>query len=876
MNHVSWIGVALALLAYGAAPASAQRLSTTVVPDHYDLNFAPDLADASFAGDATIHVRVADPVTAVTLHAVDLKIHEVTITAAGLTQTASASADATRETVTLAVPRPLAAGPASIHIRYTGRLNDRLRGFYISRANGRTYAVTQLEATDARRAFPSFDEPAFKATFTIAITVDRGDTAISNGRLVSDTAGPGENRHTLRFSRSPRMSTYLVAMAVGDFECLSADADGIPIRVCATPDKVHLGQFALEAAQYTMQWLNAYFSIRYPFEKLDILAVPDFAAGAMENTGAIFYRESLLTIDETRVSIEVRRNVAAVLAHEIAHHWFGNLVTMRWWDDIWLNEGFATWMESKPVQTWQPSWRADLVEARDTQRALTLDELQSTRAIRTRVSTPEEINELFDAITYEKSAAVLRMVEALVGPDVFQAGVNAYLEKHAYGNAAAEDFWTEIAAASGRPVDRIMASFVDQKGSPLVQATAACVDQTLQVTLTQQPFFVDSPRAGPGAVDREAWWQTPVCAQWPTATGALERSCRLLTGPVQTWEIDACPAWIHANAGGLGAYRTAYEPGMLSRLALAAEATLTPVERISLLGDEWALVREGRDTIAQYLTIAERLAGDRSGPVVELLTGRIDYVSEYLVPADRRQAFQAWVRRILMPAARELGWRATPGESLDEQTRRARVLYTLGSAGVDPEARRAAREIVTAYLEGDSTTDPALLSTAIRLAAMDGDAALYDRMAARLRRETEPTEQQRWRGALAQFADATLVARTIDLAFSDDVRTQDVPTLLAALLSNPDARAPTWEAIKARWGSLEQRLGVFLGLPRVVGATAAFCDAQAREDVRRFFESHKIPSADRALRQSLDRIDACVALEARAQEPLRGFFANQQ
>jgi len=852
-----------------APPGPAQwRLPQTIVPEHYDLHFAPDFNTDTFTGDETITVRLMGPSDHITLHAAEIEFQEVTITAAGRSQAARQTRDTEHETVTFTVPTRLGAGPASIHITYTGYLNNKLRGFYLSRANNRKYAITQLEATDARRAFPSFDEPAFKATFDVSVTIDSRDTAISNGRVISDTPGPGAGKHTLKFSTSAKMSSYLVAMAVGDFQCLSGGADGIPIRICATPDKTRLGQFALEAAEFTMQFYNRYFAIKYPFEKLDVVAVPDFAAGAMENTGAIFYRERLLTVDEKNVSIDARRNVVAVLAHEMAHHWFGDLVTMRWWDDIWLNEGFATWMENKPVRAWKPAWCGELVDATDTQRALNLDALQSTRAIRTTADTPEEITELFDAIAYEKGAAVLRMVEQYVGPEVFRNGVNSYLKRHAYSNASAEDFWNEIAAVSDKPVDRIMASYVDQKGSPLVSVRAECAGGRTKVTLSQQRFFDRD-----AASEVHAHWQVPVCFKRPDANGSTQQ-CQLFTQPVQTFTLSGCSDWLYANAGGTGVYRTAYEPDALRRLAAVSETALTPVERISLLGDEWALVRPGRDTLADYLSLAQGLARDRSGAVVRTLMDRLDYLAEYLVDVQQRPAYRAWVQRTLAPVAREVGWTASDGEPDDQQARRASVLYTLGWAGDDPETLRMARDITTRYLDGTLRPDPALLSTAIQLAALHGDRVLYDRMLERARTSSEPSEKQRFLNALGQFTDPVLINRTIDVAFSNDVRSQDAPGLLGVLLSNPAARALTWQAIKDRWQELERRLGVFQGIPAIVGSTRSFCDPAARQDVARFFGEHKISAAARSLRQSLENIDTCIALKSRADAGLSQFLSR--
>src|SRR6185436_3695492 len=297
------------------------------------------------------------------LHALDLEFREATIRSGGTTQTARVVLDKTTETATLVVPKTISAGSAEIDIRYGAALNPALKGFYLSKANSRNYAVTQFESTDARRAFPSFDEPAMKATFDISLTIDRHDTAISNGRLVSDTPVPGDSRHTLKFATTPKMSSYLVAMAVGDFECLEGAAEGIPIRVCATPGKRELGRLALGMAAEIMSAYNRYYEIKYPFGKLDMVAIPDFAAGAMENTAAIFYRESDLLADSSTASLTTRKNIAAVIAHEMAHQWFGDLVTMRWWDDLWLNEGFASWMETKPLAGAHPEWHLDLDEA---------------------------------------------------------------------------------------------------------------------------------------------------------------------------------------------------------------------------------------------------------------------------------------------------------------------------------------------------------------------------------------------------------------------------------------------------------------------------------------------------------------------------------
>src|SRR3954462_714570 len=555
------VPVLLALTLLAGVPASAQRLPGGVTPEHYDLAFVVDLVHERFDGTETIRVNVAAPTTRIVLNALDIDFREVTIGAGGTAQKATVTSDSTAQTATFTVPRPIPSGTHDIHVRYGGRLKSQLRGFYISKTKLRKYAVTQFESTDARRAFPSFDEPSFKATFSLTVTVDRGDIAISNGKVLSDSPGPAITQHTMVFAPTPKMSSYLVAIAVGDFRCLDGAADGVPIRICATPDKRELGKIALDSAQQILKFYDTYYSVKYPFGKLDILAVPDFAAGAMENTAAIFYRETDLLADTKSASIGTRKNIASVLAHEMAHQWFGDLVTMAWWDDIWLNEGFATWMQSKPLKAWKPEWHAEVKETADNQTAMNLDALRATRPIRATASTPAEINELFDPIAYEKGGAVLRMIESWVGEAAFQKGVNAYIAKHKYGNARAEDFWSTIAASTGKPVDKVMPTFVDQPGVPLITMSLTCEAGRGTLTLAQSRYSMEGTSAPASP------WQIPVCLE----TGAAAPTCALLDTPRKDIALNACPAWTMANDNGRGYYRTALDAAALK--AAAANVT---------------------------------------------------------------------------------------------------------------------------------------------------------------------------------------------------------------------------------------------------------------------------------------------------------------
>src|ERR1700682_2957374 len=536
-----------------ASLASAQRLPAVARPENYDLTFTPDLDKATFAGDESIAIRVLKPTSEITLNAIDIDFEEVSVTSGGGTQKAKVAPHKERQMVTLSVEKPLAAGSATIHIKYTGIINSEMRGLYLGKDDqGRKYAATQFEATDARRAYPSFDEPDYKATFDITAVADKGMVAISNYRVASDTPGPGD-KHTVKFATTAKMSSYLAALVVGNFEYVEGSVDGIPIRVYSTPGKKEMGKFALDAAEHIVGYYDKYFGIKYPYGKLDLVGIPDFSAGAMENAGCITFREVILLIDEKQGSIDLKKTIASVTSHEIAHMWFGDLVTMKWWDDIWLNEGFATWMSSKPIQKWKPEWNFDLDDVGDTGRTLNTDSLANTRPIHQAADTPAQIQELFDGIAYGKAASVLRMLEAYLGPDTFRAGVNEYLKQHAYGNSTADDFWVTQAKVSKKPVDQIMPTFVKQAGVPIINVKAQCSGNSTTIRLSQQRYYYDRTKFD---ASNDELWQVPLCLKG--SAGKAAQRCEVLTKKEATFTLPGCSTWVLANTGGTGYYRVGY------------------------------------------------------------------------------------------------------------------------------------------------------------------------------------------------------------------------------------------------------------------------------------------------------------------------------
>ncbi len=849
--------IALTVLLSWSGSVSAQRLPGNVTPDHYTLWFAPDLQNATFRGRETVQVDVKAATSAVTLHAAEIQFGDVTITAGGRTQAARVTLDEKNEIATLRVGQALPKGPASIQITFTGILNDKLRGFYLSRANGRRYAVTQMEATDARRAFPCFDEPAYKATFDISLLVDNGDTAISNGAQVSDTPGPEPGKHTVTFAPTLKMSSYLVAMLVGDFVCRDGGADGITIRVCSTPDKLPLTGFALEAAQQEVKFYDDYTGIKYVFGKLDIIGVPDFAAGAMENAGAITFREEYLFADPERASLSTRKTIASIISHEIAHQWFGDLVTMKWWDDIWLNEGFATWMANKPLAAWHPEWHVDLDDVEETQAAMGTDALRATRPIRTKVETPEQINEVFDRIAYEKTASVLRTLESFVGADLFRKGVASYLRKYSFSNAAGEDFWNEVARVTGKPVDRIMKLYIEQPGVPVVSVTARCTGNATQVALHQERFVgVPAAAASPSPL-----WTIPVCFKTP---GSAAPQCEVLDRRDQKATLPSCSAHAFANADARGYYSTEYPPEEVRALARTAQGSLTPGERVSLLGDEWWMVRAGRHDIGVYLDLASSLAADDVPPVTQQIRTGLAFTGEYIVMPGDSQRFQEWIRERFTPELNALGLPGDAADSDEQQSRRATLLSLIGMTGDSTDMQRRARELALKYIDDPHSLPPTLASMVLNVAAFGGDVMLYDRYAAQLAKlSAQPEEYYRFFSALPSFRDPRLVQRTLEFAVSPAVRTQDTGQLIGGLLSRPWGRDEAWTFVQAQWEALTKLLGTFQGIPGIVRTLGGFCSRDKAGEIRQFFQAHPVPAVERTLRQSLERIENCAAVAAR-------------
>ncbi|HUB53356.1 MAG TPA: M1 family metallopeptidase [Terracidiphilus sp.] len=852
-----------------SAAVHAQRLPNTVAPTHYRLSLTPDLKAATFTGTEQIDVDIKQPLSAITLNAAEIAFQSVTIDQSGAQQTATVSLDPNKQQATFTFPSALAAGPATLHVQYTGILNNELRGFYLSKTARRNYAVTQFEATDARRAFPSFDEPAFKATFDISLTVDSADTVISNTAIANDTPGPGEGKHTLTFGTTPKMSTYLVAFLVGDFQCTSGSQDGVAIRVCSTPDKVALTPYGVDVAKYVLHYYNDYFGIPYPLKKLDLIALPDFEAGAMENFGAITYRETDLLLDPRTASVNAKMNVALVIAHEMAHQWFGDLVTMQWWDNIWLNEGFATWMENKPVAAMHPEWRVPQVVAAEEQDTLNLDAQPTTRAIRAKAETPDEINELFDGIAYGKASDVLLTVENYLGSETFRKGVHAYLSAHEYANATAEDFWDAQTRTSGKPVDKIMDALITQQGEPILKFGAPANGK---VAVEQSRFFLDS---GDTAKVAPQQWTLPVCFK----TGETAQECQILSpgtsseGYREELSVPASDLFF-ANARGVGYYRSAYAPQQYAAITAGIESALTPTERINFTGDEWAQVHSGAASVGDYLDLVARLRSDPNTVVVaNAINGVISMYEQAAATGEERAGLATWINRTFTPAYLKLGAPSST-DSDEKRELRSQLMHFIGIYGNSPEVVTQARQIADQYLADRASVDPSLAEAALAVSARNGDSTLFDKLQAAYENETDPEIQEGALRLLAIFRDPQLLKRSLDFAASSKVRNQDAAIQFAIALQDANTRDQAWDYIKTNWDKVQAQLTESSGA-YIVSAAGSFCSPAARDDVSSFFSTHKVAAADVELRHATEHINGCIAFQGEQEKNLKKWLSQQ-
>jgi puromycin-sensitive aminopeptidase len=840
------------------ASTDAFRLPRSVVPRRYELRIEPDLATASFYGTAGIAVDIVEPVAEIVCNAADLEIDGAwVVTAEGRHIEAQPRLDPDAERLTLALVSTVPAGEATVHVGFRGVLNDKLAGFYRSVYTDdagveQVIATTQMEATDARRVFPCWDEPDRKATFGVTLVVAEGLLAVSNGAVV-DESPTGDGRMVVRFADTVPMSTYLVALVVGPLVATEAvDVDGVALRVVHVPGKAHLTPFALEVGAFCLRWFADYYAIAFPGDKCDLIALPDFAFGAMENLGAITFREQVLLVAPSAVAQAELQRVADVVAHELAHMWFGDLVTMKWWNGLWLNEAFATFMEVAAVDAFRPGWRRWDSFTLERAAAFAVDSLASTRPVEYPVRSPEEAEGMFDVLTYQKGASVLRMLEQYLGTDGFRAGIRRYLAASAYGNAETTDLWDAIEDATGEPVRRIMDAWIFQGGYPLIGVE----EHGAGTVALEQRRFVYAGAEGSG---QKITWPVP----------ALVRSGESAPSRVLVDEAPAVLATAGApvvvNAGGHGFYRVRYSPDLLASLRRSLDR-LVPVERALLVDDAWAGVLAGDTPASTFLELAEGFGGERTPTVWATLTAAVAALDHVLEGAPQAQ-LQGWVRRLVGPALADLGWDAAGSESELTRQTRGLLITANGVLGNDPEVQTRARTVHDAVLAGSAAVDPDVAAAVLAVVASTGTADDYEAVLERSRTSPSPQEALRYLYALVRFRDPALAQRTLAMTLTDDIRSQNAPFVVGRLLANRHVGTLAWAFVEEHWEAINARFPDNT-ISSMLGGITALSTPELAERVDAFLDDHPVPQGAQTVSQYRERLAVNVALRAREVGPL--------
>ncbi len=828
-----------------AGVADNPRLPDAIVPSRYQIELRPDISAATFTGRVDIEIDCVRSTHEIVCNAADLKIFDVVLTVDGVDFNPTFRLVSDTERLHIQVDAGLAVGPARLTIEFSGTLNDMLQGFYRSTyaddsGTEQVIATTQFQSTDARRAFPCWDEPAYKAVFESTLVVDPDHLAVSNTAIVSDEVGP-DGRRRVQFAATMPMSTYLVAYVVGPLEATDPiDVGGVPVRVIHRPGQGHLTEFALDVARHALAYYEDYYDIAYPSDKLDLLAVPDFAFGAMENLGCVTFREVLLLVDPSRASQPELQRVADVINHELAHMWFGDLVTMKWWEGIWLNEAFATFMETKCSDQYRPDWDVWTTFGRARAAAFSTDALHSTRPIEYPVVSPQDAEGMFDILTYEKGASTVRMLERFLGQDEFRDGVRHYLRTHSYSNTETSDLWASLEHVTGQPVGDIMKSWIFQGGHPLVGVE----EDAHGTTITQTHFTLDPE------VSDDRRWQVPVRIR---TSGESSTTSILLDSP-ETHLTTGEAHIMSANADGSGFYRVQLSDSIRQRIIGQKGQGLNAPERHAFIDDAWALTLAGRYEASSYLLAAESFASDTDLTVWQALSVGFDGLTHF-VDDDAQSVLRTRIANAVRPMADTLGM--TPDMSNNDRTRelRATLIRLMGAVADDAATVAECRNLI-------GHVDPTVAAAALFGVAHHGDADDYQHIRDAWLNADDPQSEQRNLRSLADFPDPDLVAATLSDTLDGRIRSQDGPYLIRRALTNRHAGLMAWEFVETNWTEINTTFPSN-SISRMLEGIIALDTPDLAKRVSGFLASHPVPQGDKQISQHLETQQINIAARQR-------------
>ncbi len=872
--------IVFAVHAFGGTQPPKLRLSEVqkVHPESYKAALTLDPLETTFSGSIEIRLNIDESTDTIWLNANKLDIESPSIRAGGRQLFASVLPGGD-DFVGIHFESALPAGPAVLEITYSGRIRKGVSaGIFSSEDAGNHYLFTQFESTDARDAFPCFDEPSYKVPWSLTLHVPAKMRAVSNTPL-DDEILENDN-HTYIFKKTKPLPSYLVAFAVGPFEYVDAGFAGknhVPVRIITPKGKSNEAKYAAEVTATILTRLEDYFGVPYPYEKADQIAIPvTFGFGAMENAGLVTYSQNLILANPATDTVSRQRGYASVAAHELAHQWCGDLVTTAWWNDIWLNEAFATWMSAKILADWHPEWNTRVSNVNAKLGAEGQDSLISARKIRQEILTKDDISNAFDGITYQKGAAVIGMFESYMGADNFRKGIQAYMKQYAFKNATAGDFLDSISSASKVNVTQAFSTFLNQAGVPLVSLSLDCKQGAPVVHLRQERYL---PLGSKGSADQT--WQIPVCIRYGTGTtGASE--CTLLMKPAADWTLktSTCPTWIESNNNAEGYYRTDYKDGLLQALVSGGvDQRLDGAERVDFMGNAEALLGGGKLSAADALGLVEIFHSDPERQVVQSAIGMALSPRRDLVPDSLEPNYQRFLLKNFQARARELGWTAKSGESDEVRLLRPTLLRDIATTGGDQELAAQAKELAAKWMENHGAIEPDITPAVLGTAAYYGDKGLFDKFMEQYKESKDRQEKQRILGALASFRDPAAIEAGYEAVLSGEIPFIQGAQLLFAGQGQEATRRLPFEFLKAHYDEIvakrPQGGGSDFGA-RLPGVGQSYCDAQSKQELEAFFAPRidKFVGGPRSLHQTLERIDICIAEKSSEEASVKAFLQN--
>jgi len=814
-----------------------------VIPINYELMFEPLFHNFKFNGEEIITLNLSKPTNSIKIDAAELSIKESHIIQGGKIISSESSLNEKDEKLTIKLAKKI-KGKAKLSIKFTGTLNDRLLGFYKSQykdRKGKTkyLATTQFEAADARRAFPCWDEPAVKATFDVSLLVDKHLDAISNMPVISKKKTGTKILH--KFGRTPIMSTYLLYLGVGEFEYLHGKLRNIKIRIVTTKGNKNKGKLSLDFTKKFLGEYEKYFGIRYPLPKLDMIAIPDFAAGAMENWGAITFREAILLYDTKTSSTRTKQYIAEVISHELAHQWFGNLVTMKWWNDLWLNESFATFMATKIVNKFYPEWDLwDQFLGDAMLEAMSLDALKNSHPINVDVKHPAQIREIFDAISYDKGGNVLRMLENYVGIENFRKGLKYYLTQHRYSNAEGQDLWKSIGKVAHKPVDAMMKTWIDQVGYPVVDVKR----NNSKVSLTQRRFLSD------GSISSKNRWAIPIHIE----EGNHESSI-LMKSQKSVVSLKNTDSNFIVNSGRYGFYRVQYDDNSLANLSLLIdEKILNHVDRWSLQNDLFSQCVSGTKQIQEYLDFTTSYHDEDNYITLQNLAQNLYHLYKLTRKEKFSDEIRTYTAQFLGTIFDRLGWDSQKNEKHTDALLRSFVITALGKLG-DKEILNEARKRFNKFLKNKNSLAADLQEPVFVLVAWQGNEKTYNKLLSLYKKSTLQEEKIRFLMAMCNFKQKNLLLKTLALSLTPEVRSQNIRVPIMGVSANIYGSDILWPWLKNNWKKLVRRFGVGNPLAnRIVASIGSVIDDKQEKDLRKFFKRNPLPGTERVIEQTLERV----------------------